>query len=58
MIDFNELMLRAVAEALDECGLSPQSNHEDAEEFLKALRERGYEIKKAPPEEKEENEEE
>jgi len=49
MINPDELMLRAVAEALDESGLSPSSDEEDAKAFLKALWERGYEIAKTAP---------
>ena len=49
MIDPDELMLRAVAETLDESGLSPTSDEEDAKAFLKLLWERGYEVTKTAP---------
>jgi hypothetical protein len=49
MIDPDELLVRAVAEALDESGLSPGSDEEDARAFLRMLWERGYEVTKTAP---------
>jgi hypothetical protein len=46
MIDPDELLLKTIADALDECGLSPLSDQEDAKAFVNALRERGYEVRK------------
>jgi len=56
MIDQNELLIRAVAKALDDSGLSPEADIEDAKEFVRHLRELGYELAKAPPEPEDEGE--
>jgi len=49
MIDPDELLVKAVALALDECGLSPAADEDDAKALLRCLWERNYEITKISP---------
>jgi hypothetical protein len=49
MLDPDELLVRAVASALDECGLAPSADDDDAKALLRALWERGYEVSRTAP---------
>jgi len=49
MIPPEELMLKALREALDEIGLAPNGDDDDARDLVEALAERGYQIVKGDP---------
>ena len=50
MDDPQALLRKAVADALDGCGLAPETDDEVVDDFLFQLKEAGYVVSKIPPE--------
>ena len=48
MTDAEALLRKAVADALDGCGLAPETDDEAIDEFLAMLKEAGYVVSKIP----------